>query len=114
MWAAGLGRTEAIRELLKAGADIEARDNNSETARVFRELMGSAENIGAVGSIGNSGVTSLIWAAIKGRDEAIRELLKAGADIEAKDNDGNTAFDLWKREQKDHPDFQEISGLLRP
>ncbi|MCY4042723.1 MAG: ankyrin repeat domain-containing protein, partial [Candidatus Dadabacteria bacterium] len=30
-WAAGLGKTEAIRELLKAGADIEARNNEGRT-----------------------------------------------------------------------------------
>ena len=45
---------------------------------------------------------------------AIKELLKAGADIEARDNEGKTAFDMWQRHQKDHPDFQEISELLKP
>ncbi|MCY4047608.1 MAG: ankyrin repeat domain-containing protein, partial [Candidatus Dadabacteria bacterium] len=83
------GHTEAIRELLKAGANIEARDN----------LLGN---------------TALIWAAREGQTEAIRELLKAGADKRARDDYGGTAFDAWQEYRKDHPDFWRISNLLRP
>ena len=89
MMAAFHGQTEAVKKFLKAGADTEARENKY-------------------------GLTALIIAAFKGHTEAIRELLKAGANKRARSNDGETAFDFWQRRHKDHPDFQEISDLLRP
>ncbi|MCY4042356.1 MAG: ankyrin repeat domain-containing protein [Candidatus Dadabacteria bacterium] len=50
-----------------------------------------------------------------GYTEAIRELVRAGAEKEARDNSGKTAFDLWQRKHdKNHPEYQEISNLLRP
>ena len=54
---------------------------------------------------------TLIIAALRGQAEEIRELVKTGADIEARNKKGFTAFDVW---QARHLDFQEISDLLRP
>jgi ankyrin repeat protein len=63
---------EAITALLKAGADIEARDLKY-------------------------GGTVLMWAAYTNRNpEVIITLLKAGANAKAKDDNGRTALDYAK------------------
>jgi ankyrin repeat protein len=71
MEAAGANSNpEVITVLLKAGADIEARDS------CF-------------------GRTSLMWAALSNQNpEVLATLLKAGADLEARDNDGRTVL-MW-------------------
>ncbi|MCY4046866.1 MAG: ankyrin repeat domain-containing protein [Candidatus Dadabacteria bacterium] len=60
------------------------------------------------------GITLLMRAAVRGETETVRYLLKAGADIEARNKDGETAFSLWQSKHKHLTDFQEISNLLRP
>jgi ankyrin repeat protein len=60
--------TEVILLLLKAGADIEARDTEYSS-------------------------TPLLWAAYNNQNpEAINTLLKAGADVNARGKDGGTAL----------------------
>ncbi len=80
-------RIKVIQELLKAGADIEAKNEK--------------------------GNTPLIHAALIGEPEAVRALVKAGANIEAKSKDGVTAFVWWKG-LKNNPHYKEILKLLRP
>ena len=94
------GFYQAMRVLLKAGADTEARTKRrrrtslmiaatrSGTGRVA-ELLKAGANIEAKD---NGGKTSLIIAAEYGRYQATQRLLEAGADIEAKDEDGKTAL----------------------
>ena len=65
---------EVITTLLKAGADLEARDSSP------------------------YGMTALMGAAYTNRNpEVIITLLKAGADARAKDKGGRTAFDWAQR-----------------
>ncbi len=77
--AAQNGHSDIVRQLLEAGADINATND--------------------------FGVTALIWAATKGHSDIVRQLLEAGADINAKDidNDGDTA--LINAAQKGHSDI---------
>ena len=70
MWAADEGQTEAIRELLKAGADINSTDVDGYTA-----LM-----------VAGQGQTEAIRVFMRGR---IFQVFK-------------TAFDLWQLLQKTH------------
>ena len=125
--AADNRQTEAVRELLKAKADIEARDNNGLTAliwatstgqiEVVRELVRAGANIEARSKIdarSKIGGTALMWAAAVGQTESIKELLKAGADKRARDDYGRTALGAWQYFHKNRPDFEEISDLLRP
>ena len=151
MLAATFGQTEAIRELLKAGANVNARDNNGRTALMMPTTFGQTEaaelsviftpslmmpttfeqteairellKAGAdIEARNKHGLTALMEAAWRGHTRAIRELVRAGADKRARAGNGETAFDVWQRKQKDHPDnpplrllqFQEISNLLRP
>jgi ankyrin repeat protein len=69
MYAARFNKNpEVITTLLKAGADVNAKDTD--------------------------GWTALMWAAWKNQDiRVITKLLKAGADVKAESNEGKTAFD---------------------
>ena len=60
------------------------------------------------------GSTALMRAASSGNAEAIRELVKAGADKRARDFFSFTAFDYWQKKYKDHPNYWTILKLLRP
>jgi ankyrin repeat protein len=73
IWAARKGYTEVIEVLLKAGANIEAKDE------VFRQ-------------------SPLIWAAENGLAEATELLLKAGARIETKDEAFGYSLLIWAAE----------------
>lgn len=55
-----------LSSLIKAGANVAPND----------KVLGS---------------TAHRWAAIRGHTEVIKALIKAGADIDAKNNEGNTA-----------------------
>ena len=65
-WAAGLGDTARVRELLAAGADA-----NEVCVR---------------------GRTALMAACTSGHEHVVRLLIEAGADLEKADNAGRTAL----------------------
>lgn len=95
------GETEEMRKLQKAWEEIEASDSFDaktnlleEAPKAIRDLLeaGKNGNIDAMGK--GSGITALMWAAIKGHVEAIQKLLTAGANIKAKDGFGRTPL-MW-------------------
>jgi ankyrin repeat protein len=111
---------EVITTLLKADADIEARDllytgtalmwaaNNNRNPEVITTLLKAGADI-EVRSQG--GGTALMWAAGYNRNpEVITTLLKAGADINAKDNSGGTAL-MAAAERNPNPEV--ITALLK-
>ena len=69
MVAAVNGRTEAVAALIKAGADVNAKE---------RELD----------------VTALLQAAVNGHSETVAALIKGGADVNAKNKKGLTPLKL--------------------
>ena len=75
------GKMEAVSLLLKAGADVNAKDKD--------------------------GLTALMWASVKGHLEIADILLKAGADVNTKGHDGRTAL-MWAS-VRGHP---EIASML--
>jgi ankyrin repeat protein len=124
LWAAGSGDEQMVEALLQAGADVNAevspgysisaqggRRNLVLTAlsaavrtrspRVLQVLIDSGIDVNRRQSFpphqtrwNAADSTALIEAARMGETEMVRSLLEAGADIEARDQDGESALDV--------------------
>eukprot|EP00656_Telonema_subtile_P003638 TRINITY_DN11657_c0_g1_i1.p1 TRINITY_DN11657_c0_g1~~TRINITY_DN11657_c0_g1_i1.p1 ORF type:complete len:239 (-),score=57.68 TRINITY_DN11657_c0_g1_i1:179-895(-) len=81
-WASNYGHLEAARELIKAGANLECRDTLESTP--------------------------LLAAAAAGREEVVKELIEAKADVNAQGKDGCTAL-YWA----DTLDNQTLAFMIR-
>jgi ankyrin repeat protein len=114
--AASRGQAEAVRMLLDAGADVEAKTKiEKKTAlllaadqghvKIVQMLIGNRSNVNA--RDGN-GKTALIIAAARGHTDIVQLLLEKGADVIAKDQFENTA--LRNAEKYGGP---EVTELLR-
>ena len=104
MWSASSDKSPAvITVLLKAGAEIEAKDTedggtallwaawNNRNPAVIETLLKAGADIKARNK---HGWTALMWAAFSNLNpDVITTLLKAGADAKAKNDMGKTAFD---------------------
>lgn len=80
MWAAAQGHVEVVQELVKAGADLEARTMVRPRLMYADETNGGAFDVGVVEQLG--GFSPLLFAARNGHVDVARVLLDAGADIE--------------------------------
>jgi hypothetical protein len=99
--AARAGDQDAIKILVKAGAELEERSGvNGWTPlmhAVHKDQRGSVRTLLALGANPNavspSGETALMMAAGYGQNEIINELLLGGADAAQKTASGSTALD---------------------
>lgn len=82
---AALQEPEALVEALMAAAA-------AGLMAPLKALLGRSEEV-AVDAMGNGGMTALMLAATGGHAAAIAALVAAGAEVEAKDNDGTTALE---------------------
>ena len=97
--AAKSGDVAGIQAALDRGANIEATDNDGQTALMQAARWGHADAVklllekGAnVKSTDKNGTTALLCAAPNGSADMVKLLLEKGSDIEAKDDDGYTAL----------------------
>ena len=111
-FAAFFGNLELLGELIKQGADINAENNNEETilhlasralnpnielVKYLLENKGIKQKLEAKNK---NGWTAMHLAAFYGNLEILAELIKQGADINAKNNDEETILHLASRAQK--------------
>ena len=90
---------EEIKELLKKGADLEAKDKDGITALIEAVSCGMLDVVKCLAEHGADleakdkyGNTALMKAAYKGQLDVVKCFVELGADLEAKDKDGRTAL----------------------
>jgi ankyrin repeat protein len=90
---------QVAKLLLKFGVDVNARDENQETALLIAARWGSDSTVKAlidaradVNAKDGEGKTAIILAANDAEPRLVRLLIDAGADVNAKDADENTAL----------------------
>ncbi len=90
---------EEITELLKKGADANAKSKNSMTALMTAVIWGKLDVVKCLAEHGADlevkdgyGQTALMKAAMCGYLDKVKYLVEQGADLEAKDEDGQTAL----------------------
>ena len=94
--AARVGHIEAVKQHLAAGADVNAKDDDGYTPLDYAVPAGKEETADLLRKHGGiSGAEDSIHvAAIMGNIEAVRQHLAAGADVNAKNQNGSTPLHL--------------------
>ncbi len=93
------GHTETAMALVKAGADVDCKDNDGcGFRRLHRRVAGLSQCGGGRSIDSELGLqewlrrlcrgTAVHWASQNGHTETAMALVKAGADVHCKDNDG--------------------------
>lgn len=85
--AAKKGNAQIVSDSLKAGADVNERDDHGATALMWGSLRGYREVVAVLISSradtslhDDRGQTALHWAAMRGKTDIVKLLLEAGAD----------------------------------
>lgn len=99
--AAFAGDVAAVRRLIAAGADLDAKDPYGSTPLAIAATFGKTDvaralvDAGADPTVANpAGSTALHIAALFGRVEIVKALLAKGAPRFLRDGEGSTAFDI--------------------
>ncbi len=105
MTAAFFGNKEIADLMIKAGANINQWDKDSNTALSFAASEGHKGIVDLLINEGAQldkqdidGYTALMWAALKGHTDIVKMLI-GKADLSKQDKNGNTAFNLAANEE---------------
>ena len=123
--AAMLGKQEALKVLIKNGADVNMKNRDGENALLQVTIRGEGDietrkaivnillDAGADINEPRDGdkMTPLMWAAYKGNAEMVKLLLSKGADVNLKNSKGKTALDLSKNSNR--TDAALVTDLLK-
>ena len=104
---------EDIQELIKSGADINAKNDIGWTALIYASIEGNTDraklliiNNADINSKSRNGNTALIWASYWGRIDIAKILIDNHADINAKNIYGKTA--LMVSNEKGYKDIANL------
>jgi ankyrin repeat protein len=104
--AIGGGHARIVEFLIEKGADIHKVDKGGKNPMHWCAVTGNVEcsnlvikggGAGDVNKTSKSGQTPLHMAAEGGKNEFVQHLVANGAEVDTKDGDGMTAFDLAKK-----------------
>ncbi len=117
------GDTQGVIEAIKAGANVNAKDQGGWTALMWAADNGYTEIVNALIEAGaddltdNEGRTALIRAAASwsGNAQTVNALIDAGSNVKQKDNNGITALDYARtnRRLKDSSALERLEELSR-
>jgi ankyrin repeat protein len=103
-WAARFGYAETVEILLRAGAEVNVKDQDGLTGLYWAARFGFPGVIetlldarAEVDVKDKDGLTGLYWAALFGFAEIVENLLSAGAEVNIRDKEGLAALDRAQR-----------------
>jgi hypothetical protein len=119
------GRFPVVDLLVReSGADVNAKDNDGETALMSACKKGHVKVVGwlvresnelnvDVNAVDKNGNTALMLAAINGHVGVVQLLVTIGADVNAEDKNGNTALELTQNRIDEGTHNGDISARLK-
>ena len=98
-----------LHQLVDAGANVDARDNNGDTALIISSMNGHENCVKALlekkanpNLMNYRRQSALFVAAMNGHTGIAKDLLNAGADMDVKSSDNLSAYEIAKRNGRRH------------